>query len=36
MSEIKYFDMLKKPVKEKWFITPLAYALSFPSTIKRG
>lgn len=36
MSEIKHFDMLKKPVKEKWFITPLAYALSFPSTIKRG
>lgn len=35
-KKIKRFDMLKKPVKEKWFLTPLAYALSFSTTLSRG
>src|SRR5690554_2046979 len=33
---IKRFDMVKKPLKEKWFLTPLAYALSFSATLTRG
>lgn len=28
--------MIKKPLKEKWFLTPIAYALSFASTLPRG
>ena len=29
------FDMKKKPVKEKFFLTPIAYLLSFPSVLLR-
>jgi ribosomal protein L37AE/L43A len=36
VQKIKRFDMVKKPVKEKWFLTPLAYALSFSATLSRG
>ncbi len=36
MKEIKRFDMSKKPIKEKWFLTPIAYGLSFSSTLLRG
>lgn len=36
MTDIKRFDMVKKPLKEKWFLTPIAYLLSFASTIPRG
>jgi len=35
MEEIKRFDMQKKPVKEKFFLTPLAFILSFPSVWTR-
>ncbi|MCB9498769.1 MAG: hypothetical protein H6687_02640 [Bacillales bacterium] len=35
MHEIKHFDMQEKPKKEKWFLTPLAYLLSFPAVWKR-
>lgn len=35
MDQIKRFDMDKKPVKEKFYLTPLAYLLSFPSVWKR-
>ena len=33
MPKIKRFDMLRKPVKEKWYLTPIAYALSFSTTL---
>ena len=36
MLKIKRFDMLRKPVKEKWYLTPIAYALSFSTTLTRG
>ncbi|MGI6759072.1 MAG: hypothetical protein ACOX40_04755 [Bacilli bacterium] len=36
MPKIKRFDMLRKPVKEKWYLTPIAYALSFSTTLTRG
>lgn len=36
MIKIKRFDMLKKPIKERWYLTPLAYALSFSTTLTRG
>lgn len=35
MDLIKRFDMDKKPVKEKFYLTPLAYLLSFPTVWKR-
>ncbi len=35
MDQIKRFDLDKKPLKEKFFLTPLAYLLSFPSVWKR-
>ncbi|MCR3907152.1 MAG: hypothetical protein NUK62_09030 [Tenericutes bacterium] len=35
MDQIKRFDLDKKPVKEKFFLTPIAYLLSFPSVWKR-
>lgn len=35
MNDVKHFDFDKKPLKEKWFLTPLAYALSFPTIWKR-
>jgi hypothetical protein len=35
MQSVKRFDMDKKPKKEKWFLTPLAYLLSFPAVKKR-
>lgn len=35
MDQIKRFDMDKKPMKEKFFLTPLAYLLSFPDVWKR-
>jgi len=31
MEQFKRFDIEKKPVKEKFFLTPLAWLLSFPS-----
>ncbi|PKK93603.1 MAG: hypothetical protein CVV61_03765 [Tenericutes bacterium HGW-Tenericutes-6] len=35
MDHIKRFDFDKKPMKEKWYLTPLAYLLSFPAVWKR-
>ena len=35
MFDFKRYDMNKKPIKERWFLTPLAYALSFPSVWAR-
>jgi transcription elongation factor Elf1 len=35
MDQVKRFDLDKKPVKEKFFLTPLAYLLSFPTIWKR-
>lgn len=35
MDQIKRFDMDKRPVKEKFYLTPLAYLLSFPDVWKR-
>lgn len=35
MQEIKRFDLDKKPVKERFFLTPLAYLLSFPTVWRR-
>lgn len=35
MDQIKRFDMDKRPVKEKFYLTPLAYLLSFPDIWKR-
>lgn len=35
MKEIKHFDMKEKPKKEAFFLTPLAYLLSFPEVWKR-
>lgn len=32
---MKRFDMNKKPVKEKFYLTPIAYLLSFPSVMMR-
>lgn len=33
--DITPFDMQKKPVKEKWFLTPIKWALAFPDTLIR-
>src|SRR3989339_914949 len=35
MDQIKRFDFDMKPKKEKFFLTPLAYLLSFPTVWKR-
>lgn len=35
MDQIKRFDLDKKPLKEKVYLTPLAYLLSFPAVWKR-
>jgi transcription elongation factor Elf1 len=35
MNNIKRFDMDMLPKKEKWYLTPLAYLLSFPTVWKR-
>ncbi len=35
-NEIKPFDMQKKPIKERWFLTPLKWALALPVTFMRG
>jgi len=35
MDQIKRFDFDKKPVKEKLYLTPLAFLLSFPTIWKR-
>jgi len=35
VKEIKKFDMAKKPVKQRWFLTPVAWLLSFPETLRR-
>jgi len=35
MDQIKRFDFDRKPEKEKFFLTPLAYLLSFPDVWKR-
>jgi len=35
MDQIKRFDFDMKPKKEKFFLTPLAYLLSFPAVWKR-
>ena len=35
MDNIKRFDMEQKPKKEKFYLTPIAYLLSFPSIWKR-
>ncbi len=35
MDQIKRFDFNKKPKKEKFFLTPLAYILSFPEVWQR-
>ena len=31
MDQFERFDIEKKPVKEKFYLTPLAWLLSFPS-----
>lgn len=36
MHNIKRFDMVKKPVKQKLYLTPIAHALSLPTTLSRG
>jgi len=35
MREVKKFDMAKKPVRQRWFLTPVAWLLSFPETLRR-
>jgi transcription elongation factor Elf1 len=35
MEQIKRFDMDMKPRSEKWYLTPLAYLLSFPTVWRR-
>ncbi|MFU8793452.1 MAG: hypothetical protein ACNA7K_05435 [Acholeplasmataceae bacterium] len=35
MKPVKHFDMHKKPKKELYLLTPLAYLLSFPTVWKR-
>lgn len=34
MNNIERFDMKRKPVKCKWYLKPIAWALAFPNTIK--
>jgi len=35
VKEIKKFDMAKRPVKQRWFLTPVAWLLSFPEVWQR-
>jgi hypothetical protein len=35
MNQVKHYDMQKKPLKEKFFLTPIAFLLSFPSIWSR-
>lgn len=35
MKEVKKFDMAKKPIKQRSFLTPVAWLLSFPETLRR-
>jgi len=35
VKEIRKFDMAKKPVKQRWFLTPVAWLLSFPEIWQR-
>jgi hypothetical protein len=35
MKEVKKFDMSKRPVKQRWFLTPVAWALAFPEIWRR-
>lgn len=35
MKDVERFDFDEKPRKEKFYLTPLAYLLSFPETLKR-
>ncbi len=35
MEAVKKFDMAKKPVKQRWFLTPVAWLLSFPEILQR-
>ena len=36
MREFVKFDMARKPVKQRWFLTPVAWALSLPEIWQRG
>lgn len=36
MKVIKKFDMVRMPVKQRWFLTPVAWLLSFPEIWQRG
>lgn len=35
MKAVKKFDMTKKPIKQRWFLTPVAWLLSFPEILQR-
>lgn len=35
MKEITKFDMTRKPVRQRWFLTPVAWLLSFPEVLQR-
>ncbi|MGD9605823.1 MAG: lysophospholipid acyltransferase family protein [Bacilli bacterium] len=35
MKEVVRFDMKKKPIKQRWYLTPLAWLLSFPEIWSR-
>ncbi|TXT51376.1 MAG: hypothetical protein FD137_39 [Spirochaetes bacterium] len=35
MRNYEKFDMARKPVQQRWFLTPVAWLLSFPETLAR-
>ncbi|HWR11312.1 MAG TPA: hypothetical protein VN445_05800 [Rectinemataceae bacterium] len=35
MEAVKKFDMARKPIKQRWFLTPVAWFLSFPEILRR-
>ena len=35
MKEVKKFDMAKKPIRQRSFLTPITWLLSFPETLRR-
>jgi hypothetical protein len=35
VKEFEKFDMTQKPIKQRWFLTPVAWLLSFPEVIQR-
>jgi len=35
VKEIKKFDMAKRPIKQRWFLTPVTWLLSFPEIWRR-